>query len=56
MLVIYEGRNEILVCVKDQEAQMLKDYFIDALGRDVGDYDRSESNEVVRIRTAVRID
>jgi hypothetical protein len=43
MLIVYSGRDEILVCVKAREDELLRFWFAAGAGRDVDDYDRIES-------------
>ena len=41
MLVMYESGEEVIVCESAEEAQVIKEYFIDG-GRSFEDFDRTE--------------
>ena len=55
MLVVYSSRNEVLVVSKDQEHEMIREYFIES-DRDLDDFDREEHNSVLEISSSVRVD
>ncbi len=61
MFVIYEsnykGTGEILICVTDDEQQLVREYFTEG-GRDLDDYDRSTmegSEYCLRIKSEMRV-
>ncbi len=54
MIVVYHGRDELLVTTEQDERQLLRDYFSKDSGRDLDDYERLDSTgnsgyEAVRI-------
>lgn len=53
MIVIYTGPDEVIVTTDADERQMVKDYFDNDAGRDLEDYDRSESASGARYEVAV---
>jgi hypothetical protein len=59
MLVAYTGVDEVIVCDKKDEKNMLKEYFTDG-GRSKDDYDREECKSpkvvVVKIEPKIFID
>ena len=54
-MVIYQGSNEILICLKKNEKKMLKEYFSDG-DRNPDDYARDEvtENGVFQITSSMR--
>lgn len=55
MLVVYESRDEVLVCEEKSERDLYKQYFKMDTGRDISDYERYETNDVVKISAVVRV-
>lgn len=54
-IVVYEGADEVLITTKNNEKQLIKDYFTKG-GRSLEDYDRYETEEnrkVVRIHNSL---
>ena len=51
--LMYEGNGEVLICTADEEAQMVKDYFV-AGGRDLEEYDITRCNGVITMTSEVR--
>ncbi len=55
MLVIYEGYHEVLVCEMSKEAQLIQEYFTEG-GRDLEEYDRSTSNDILAITSNLKVE
>lgn len=56
MLIVYTGRDEVLVCLNVREAEMLAIWFAPDAGRDVDDYDRIEcSAGIARISACLSV-
>ncbi len=51
MLVVYTGNNEIIVYEKNNEKQVLNEYFNQNSGRNIEDYNREEFEDSVCIST-----
>ena len=43
MIIVYEGDNEVWICEKEQEINLLKNYFGEENGRNIKHYVRGES-------------
>lgn len=55
MFVVYDGFGEILITTKEAEAEMIKEWFIDA-DRDLDEFDREECDEpVLLLRSEIKI-
>lgn len=48
MLIVYKGRDEVLVCIPATEGRLKVEYFEEG-GRDINDYDREELSHTARI-------
>jgi hypothetical protein len=53
-IVVYQGKEEVLVCAADHEAAFLREYFAANTGRDRVYYERKETSAVV-ISTALLV-
>ena len=51
MIVAYSNGTEMFVCEKSQEKKLLKNWFAKETGRDVLDYDRTETKGILEIKT-----
>ncbi len=57
MLIVYSGRDEVLICQPETEQQMLRTWFEVTADRYKSDYDREESpTGIVVIRATLSVD
>ena len=57
MLVSYSGQDEVLLCPRVRQSEMLASWFAAGTGRRLGNYDREEHpSEIVVIRSFLRVD
>jgi len=53
-LVIYQSQDEVLICEKRKEKELLEDYFAEG-NRDLDEYDRAESKDgIVPVTSILR--
>lgn len=54
MIVVYKGFGEIIVTTKEDESDTIKSFFTEG-GRDIEEYDRAETNDVIVIKSTPRV-
>jgi hypothetical protein len=54
MLVVYSNDEEILITEKEIENELVREWFVKGL-RDLEDYDRTETVEVIQIHSRLRL-
>ena len=55
MLIVYSYRDDVIVCTKKKEDEVIESFFGDDNGRNLEDYDREEiDRDIVGLETVIR--
>lgn len=53
-MIIYWSNDEVIVCTRDGEPDVLVDYFGEGKGRSLDEYDREEAGDIVILTSRLR--